>query len=236
MKTQATLSTFVCSAIAAALLTCVSSASTIALWQLAGQPGNQLTTMGVGSANVSALDMTRGSGLGVNTGSGSFNSNGWDGVDANDYISFGFTVDAGYEVKLASILLGTRSSNTGPGTLGLYSSIDNFANPIQQFQQTGDAYNDRNLDITALGLVSGSVEFRIFEIGDTQADGSGDTSSAGTFRLTDYSPPGIASTAVSVTGELTQISNRVPEGGASFMMLGLALCAIAATRQLISGR
>ncbi len=85
--------------------------------------------------------MTRGAGLlAADVGTDSFNSESWDGTDANDYLSFGFTIAPGYSVKLASILFGTRSSNTGPGTLGLYSSIDNFGSPLQQWQQSGDNY------------------------------------------------------------------------------------------------
>jgi hypothetical protein len=234
MNTKAKLSTLLCAAIASVLLTPASSAISIATWTLDGQSGTPTSVAGSGSPNVTAADMTRGAGLTAESGSNSFNSKSWGGTDATEYLSFGFTIAPGYSVKLSSILFGTRSSNTGPGTLGLYSSIDNFGSPVQQWQQSGDANAYWSSSISALGLVSGDVEFRILEIGNTQADGVGDTADGGTFRITDYTPVGSTASPVTVTGEIFR--DKVPEGGTSIVMLSLALCVIAATRKTASKR
>jgi hypothetical protein len=60
---------------------------TLALWDNYGQPGNQAFTSGTSSAVVMAKSMIRGAGLIGDTGLNSFNSKGWNGSSADDYVS-----------------------------------------------------------------------------------------------------------------------------------------------------
>ncbi|MFA5982467.1 MAG: hypothetical protein WC782_00460 [Methylococcaceae bacterium] len=100
--------------------------------------------------------------------------------------SFGFTVDSGFSVNLDQLVIGTRSSNTDPGTLGLFYSGDSFATSLFNFTQApGSNLVNSIIDLSALTDLTGAVEFRIFQIGNNAANG-GSTSTNGTFRVADY--------------------------------------------------
>jgi hypothetical protein len=175
---------------AAAVLATVAgtaSADVITSWTNFGQPGDQAASpVNVEATNVTGIDMTRGAGLGANTGGNSLNSNGWDGLDADDYISFGFTVDAGYSVDLDTFWFGSRSSNSGPGDMGVFYSVDGFTTPIYTFTQSGTNFNNAIADVSALTGLTGTVEFRIAALSDTRADGGTGISGSGTFRVGDH--------------------------------------------------
>jgi hypothetical protein len=117
----------------------------------------------------------------------SFNSNNWDD-EVDEFIEFGFTVAPGNIVDLENLIIATRSSPTGPGTIGLFTSLDAFATAIHTFNQgPGDNFVDTIVDLTSLAsLISGPFSVRLMEIGDTQADGVGDTSGVGTFRVAEF--------------------------------------------------
>lgn len=162
------------------------NAATIAAWDMYGQPGDQAYTAGIDSAYATAFDMVRGADLNAAGAGNSMSSNGWSGSDADDYFQFGFSVVDGYAVTLNDLYIGTRSSNTGPGTIGVYTSLDGYTNAIYTISQQGTAYSNSIIDLSSLGVITGDLYIRLYEIGDTQADGSGATSGGGTFRITDY--------------------------------------------------
>lgn len=157
-------------------------------WNFTGDPGNQASEAAAFSLpNVTGSPITRGSGLTASAAATSFSSAGWEstasGSGSNEYLSFGFTVADGYLLDLSQLLVGTRSSNTGPGTLGLFYSFDNYASQLYTFTQSGTSTLVSNINLSSLPNLFGSVEFRIFEIGNTSAS-NGITASTGTFRLT----------------------------------------------------
>jgi hypothetical protein len=170
----------------AMLFATASYATTIASWDMLGEPGDQPFTSGVGSPNVNANDMVRGSGLIPNAGDNSLNSRGWASISPDDYVEFGFSVGSGFFVTLDELIIATRSSNTGPGTLGIFTSFDGFASPIATLIQPGDDFLDSVIDLSALGPVMGNFSVRLLEIGNTQADGVGTTADGGTFRVVDF--------------------------------------------------
>ena len=169
-------------------------AVTIVSYELAGALGNQVSQPPASmAAQVTGLSITRGSGLNAAAAVDSFNSTDWDesgAAAANDYFSFGFTVDPGSSVNLSSLILATRSSATGPGTMDLYYSGDGFTTSLHTFNQPDSTFVNSAIDLSALVGLTGLVEFRIYETGNTQADGVGDTGATGTFRVSDYSPDG----------------------------------------------
>jgi hypothetical protein len=119
MKAATLLASALLAATAAA-----ADAATLVAWDLFGQPGNQVSTPATSAATgLIGLPVTRGSGLSPSAASNSMSSSGWDGSDAGDYFSFGFTVDAGAVVDLDELIIATRSSATGPGAIGLYFSV-----------------------------------------------------------------------------------------------------------------
>ncbi|MCC6228623.1 MAG: hypothetical protein IT432_05285 [Phycisphaerales bacterium] len=172
-------------AVLAASAGVASATVTISQWDLLGAPGNQTFTAGSATANVSAMNLTRGTGLAASGASNSFSASGWT-QQTTDYFSWGFTVDSGYQVNLDSLYIGTRSSGTGPGAIGLYYSGDNFSSVLHTFDQSpGGNFVNSIIDLSALPNLSGTVEFRVAQIGSVAANGSG-TLAAGTFRFSAY--------------------------------------------------
>lgn len=160
---------------------------TIAAWDMFGQPGDQAASAATAAAaNVTGNTMVRGAGLSPNVGGNSFNSAGWNGLDADDYIAFGFTVDAGFEVDLESLIIGSRSSGSGPGQLGLFYSGDGFSSNLYTFNQSGTNFLNAVIDLSALTGLTGNVEFRIRALSDLRADGGTGISAQGTWRIADF--------------------------------------------------
>lgn len=165
------------------------SAQVVADWALFGEPGDQVFTPAASSAaNVSGLDMTRGAGLTPNVGNNSLNSRGWNTLDSSvDYVSFGFAVDAGWQVDLSELWMGSNASNTGPGDMGLTYSGDGFSSVLHQWIQPAGFFN-QIIDLSSLSGLTGNVEFRIIALSDTRADGNPDLSigAGGTFRVGEH--------------------------------------------------
>lgn len=211
-------------------------AATVVEWDLLGSPGNQATQAATSSATgITGGDIARGAGLGTSAATNAFSSAGWEGTDSgaagNEYMSFGFSVAAGYELDLESLYIGTRSSGTAPGTLGLFWSGDNYATSLYTFTQNNTAYLNSVVDLSALSNLTGAVEFRLYEVGNTQADGSGATAGTGTFRLTAYfsGNPSVFDRNMQFTGT---VAAPVPEADSYALILaGLGLVGLLARRR-----
>ncbi len=184
-----------CAASCMLLLTCQSARADIVLqYDLEGNIGTEATVSGLApNAGITALDLRRGTGLDTENGADTFSSSSWGSPTPlspsadDEYFSFGFTVDALTSVILDDLTISTRSSNTGPGTLGLYTNLDSYTASLHTFTQSGDNSLDTTVDLSSLGtLTNRTVEFRLVEIGNTQADGSGTTSNSGTFRISNF--------------------------------------------------
>jgi len=162
------------------------SADVITSWVNFGQPGDQaFSPVGTEAANVTGSVLTRGSGITATGAGNSISANGWDDLSADDYFTFGFTVDAGYSVDLDTLWFGSRSSGSGPGFLSVYTSLDGFTTPVYSFAQVGTSFNNNIADLSSLTGLTGSVEFRILADNGTSASG-GTIGSGGTFRLGDH--------------------------------------------------
>jgi len=218
---------------ACAAVACVPSAEAaqVVAWDMFGQPGNQVTTPSTSSAaNVTGKAFTRGPGLNPNSGNNSFNSNGFEsttqGAASDEFLEFGFTVDPGFFVDLDELIIGTRSSNTGPGMLGLYTSLDGFTSPVFTFVQSGTNFLNSTIDLSGLPSITGDFTARIIEIGNTQADGDGANSGSGTFRVVDFFDDGNF-----IDTQFTGSVAVVPEPSTCILMV-IGLCgAVAAFRR-----
>jgi hypothetical protein len=195
-------------------------------WNLTGQPGDEASVAASFSAtNVSGADLTRGAGLNPNVAQNSLNSKGWNNQNT-DYVQFGLTVDPGYKVNLSELYIGTRSSPTGPGTMGLYVSTDNYANPLTTFNQApGDNFIYSFVTFSTLNDLTDTIYFRLIQIGTTAA-GGGTPTSLGTFRVTNYTTTG----SFNLTGSVSP----VPLPGAVWL-LGSGLLGLTGWRRFMKG-
>ena len=160
--------------------------------------------------------ISRGAGLTSSAALNSFSSAGWNS-QSTDYVSLSLTVDAASSLDLQTLSLGTRSSNTGPGTWGLFYNGDGFSNAITTVSTApGSVFVNSAIDLSALPNVTGALEFRLYQIGTTAANG-GATNTAGTFRLTDYFN-GSTDENLSLTGTLSSVS-AVPLPAAAWLLL-----------------
>jgi hypothetical protein len=209
-------------------LSAPAQAVTIVEWNLAGAPGNQASTPALtAAANVTGGDLARGAGLTGSAAGNSISASGWTG-QPTDYFSLSFTVAAGYTVDLSSLFIGTRSSGTGPGTMGLFYSGDAYTTTLATFDQTpGSNFVNTIVDLSALPDLTGNVEFRVAQIGTASA-GGGSTSSAGTFRIAGYFEAGSFVSNTAFTGTVAV----VPEPGSlAMLMAGLAAVGFVARRR-----
>jgi len=205
-----------------------SQAVTIVQWDLAGASGSQASTVAsAAAAQVTGSELARGAGLAGSAGANSINASGWNG-QASDYFSFGFTVAAGYTVDLDDLYIGTRSSGTGPGTMGLFYSGDGFTASLVTFDQApGSNFVNSVVDLGSLPDLAGTVEFRLQQIGTTSASG-GATGGNGTFRVTGYFNAGVFDRNTQFTGSVSAI----PEPGSyALLLVGLAAVGVAVRRR-----
>jgi len=167
-------------------------AALIVDWDLTGNAGTEATEPANStSPNVTGVAITRGLGLTALNGAGNgFNSEGWEGAAvaaaSTEYFEFGFTVAAGYSVDLSQLKIATRSSGTGPGTVGLYTSLDSYASPLATFTQGNATFLNSLVDLSSLAPVTGTFLVRLIEIGNIDANPPGATAAGGTYRIAEY--------------------------------------------------
>ncbi|QDV65154.1 hypothetical protein [Crateriforma conspicua] len=202
------------------------SAAQLAAWDMYGVGTVSSVNPAASAAFVTADPMKLGPGLGTSGAGNALSSSGWGSTDTTDYISMGFTVDAGQAVDLDELIIGTRSSNTGPGTIGVFTNQDGFTSAVYSITQQGTDYANSIIDLSAFSGITGAFEVRLMEIGNTQADGSGNTSNGGTFRVTDYFDNG-SFTDVQFTGDVA----AVPAPTGLVALISLGLCGIVARRR-----
>ncbi|UJP64503.1 T9SS-dependent choice-of-anchor J family protein [Mongoliitalea daihaiensis] len=184
--------------------------STLASWDFAGQPGNQASTTGVGSESISAIDFTRGTGVTPTAAANSISGSAWSVSDVNDYFAFGITIEDGFEAKLSQLILATRSSGTGPGRLALRYSVDNFTSNLATWSNSGTAFSNETLDLSALETLTGSVEFRIYPNEDINANGATGIANAGTLRVANFAEGGGVFSPVRFLGIVTEEEQPEP--------------------------
>jgi len=214
--------------LAAGLLTMAAASSAYASYPISGliaewdtylMSGTEVSLAGTSSvAQISGLTLSRGTGLTASGATNNMGSTGWSGTYADDYFQFSLTVADGYKATLYDLWIGARSSKTGPGTIGFYSSTDNYANAFYSMTMASDGstYSNEVVDLSSLGSISGSFFIRLYEIDNTQADGSGDTASTGTFRVGDYYD-GATFGNIGITGTVAPVS-AVPVPAAAWLL------------------
>lgn len=99
-----------------------------------GAAGSETTfPASVTAANSTWQPMSRGSALTATNAAGAFAASGWSttaALDANAYFQFGVTANNGFRVKIDSVLFAERRSGTGPVSVSIRTSLDNYAADI----------------------------------------------------------------------------------------------------------
>jgi hypothetical protein len=223
--------TFAAALAGAVLLASPANAATLIQYDFTGEPGNQVSTAASNVASgLTGLSFTRGLGLNAPGGADSINANGFNG-QANDYFSFGLNVASGLTASVNQLLIGTRSSNTGPGFVNLLASLDGGAfTTIATFAQSGTNDLYQNLTFGALTAVN-NIEFRLMAANTTSANG-GTVAPGGTFRVENY-VSGVTTTPVSINGTVAPSAvAAVPEPATwAMMIVGFGLVAGAMRRR-----
>ncbi len=159
-------------------------AAIIVDYDMDNEPGNQTSnTASIVDPNVTALLLQRGTGLAASSALDSISSSAWDDMSANDYLTFGFTVNAGYQANLGLVTFSSRSSGTGPGNLAIRTSLDGYTANVATFSQVGTANTSNSFDFSSLGTITGNLEFRIYAANNADATPPGNIASGGTFRV-----------------------------------------------------
>jgi hypothetical protein len=200
-----------------------SHAALISQWDMTGQPGTQVTqTAATVASGISNAVLSRGAGVAATAAANSFNSNGWTG-QATDYVSFAFTIGAGLTLALDSFVVGTQSSATGPGTIGLFYSGDNFTTTLATVTQGSATLSNNSFVLSSLpALLAGAVEFRLAQIGTLAPNGAA-TAAGGTFRIADFALGGDQN--VTFNGTLSTAGVSAVPLPPALLLLGVGLSA-----------
>lgn len=187
-------------------------------WDFSDNRGVTLTESSSASdARIRGGVFYRGSGLNAVRSGSSMSSSGWGSQNSADFLAFGFEVEPGYSVSLQNLQIRTLSSLLGPGTMGLYYSGDGFGVPLYTVRQPLFGVADNDVDLSALGPLTGSVEFRWQEIGNNSVADFIPTQDFGRFTVANFQNR----LPVRLNGT---ISSAIPEPSASALMFGLLLC------------
>ena len=174
------------------------------------------------ATGLGGLGVAESSGLTPSAGANSINASGWN--TPGQYYSLGFTIQAGLSVTVDQIVLTSRSSGTGPGSINVQAAVDGGPKvTVATITQAGTNYNDEFLSIAPV-TATRSVVFYFTPANSTSA-GGGTIGSAGTFRIGDYNPSGTP-TPFTLNGGITPTA--VPEpAAASLMIIGLGIAGVA---------
>lgn len=132
------------------------------------------------AANISATGWQRSAAIAPASAGNTFSSNGYnDGDESTNYFFTTLTVADGWQLDLTDFVVGLRRSNSGPTDINLRSSLDGFSSSLFQFDGSDGGFQNEIIDLSGLGTLTGSVEFRI--------SGANASSANGTLRIGDYS-------------------------------------------------
>ena len=193
-------------------------------YEFQGRPGTDTTLApSLTATGLTGLSFAEGTGQTPSTGSNSMSSTGWNNPGA--YYSFGFTVNAAQSVTVDQIILTTRSSATGPGTITVAASVDGAALiSVASITQGSAVYNDEFLSIVPV-TARKSLTFYLVAANQVAANGAA-VAATGTFRVGDYNPAGTP-TPFTLNGTITPVA-AVPEPAAlALTTLGLISAALA---------
>ena len=157
-------------------------------WNTFGNTGTELTEPSVfNNTNITTADLTFGAGI-VPAGNGlRFGGNSWfdtgntaggstitEAIAGNNYLQFVVTPNFNYAFTPTSFVFSWGRSPTGPSSVALYSSVDNYATNLGS--RTGLAAATTSgitINISGLTNISTATTFRLYGYGGTGTAGTG---------------------------------------------------------------
>jgi hypothetical protein len=220
-------------------------AALIVSWDTTGNAGTEASeAVAASDPLITGLPITRSAGLVGNAGGNSLNANSWntaataDPKDDTEYFQLGFTIPVGYQVSLTKLRMASQVSGTGPGSMGVYYSLDGFATTPTLLSTitgyTAATLKSSDIDFSSLGVIAAPVSaitltVRFIQIGNVAQNG-GATAAAGTWRIAEFvtavGPPAVTEN-INFDGSISLIPlppSAVPlPGSALVFMLGATL-------------
>lgn len=160
----------------------ISALLDLAVWEFAGNMGDEVTVNASTLAtNIQSGVISRGSGISPSVNFDRFNADNYAqpslvlAVANNDYIQFTVTPNAGKMVTVSEVFLRYQRSPTGPVTGTLRSSVDGYTANIITITSLPVNGGNYTIDTTGFGItnISGTVTFRFYLYGNTNAGGTG---------------------------------------------------------------
>jgi hypothetical protein len=135
--------------------------SFIGLYNFTGAAGNEDTwPAALQPANTQLSPMGRGPGVSPGAAANAFSAFGWTlntEPDPNDYFAFTITMNPGFDLRLDSVTISERRSNSGPRKFVVRTSRDNYTQNVKLFELP-DNMNTRNNQTTPFGAAFGAIE------------------------------------------------------------------------------
>jgi hypothetical protein len=158
-------------------------------WNTAGNLGTEISEPSVFDAvGLEASSLTLGGGVTAAANGNRFGGSGWfntgntaagntlaEAIAGNDYIQFVVTPDALFGFDVTEFVFTWDRSGTGPSSVALRSSADNFAADLGSVTGmiSGGATTDRTIAISGLTGLTSATTFRLYGFGATATGGTG---------------------------------------------------------------
>src|SRR5690606_20462551 len=100
---------------------------------------------------------------------------GWgSSFNTSDYFYIRLEANTGYALDLNYLVIQTKKSGTGPGTVIVRSSVDNFTNNIYSNTSSSTGNITRLIYLTGsqYNSLTGVVEFRVYAYGASSGNGT----------------------------------------------------------------
>ncbi len=157
-------------------------------WNTFGNLGTETSEASVSNiANISAASLTLGSGITAAANGNRFGGSGWfdagntaggntlgEAINGNSYIQFIVTPTGGATFSATSLDFTWDRSATGPSSVALRSSFDNFATDLGSVTNIiQSAFAPNSITIAGLNNVAAATTFRLYGFGASATGGTG---------------------------------------------------------------